>query len=61
MKDPIKNYKKLILENKMQEAEKKLPQIYKYLDKAAKHGTIKKNAASRKKSRLTKMLAKAKK
>jgi ribosomal protein S20 len=30
-----------------------LPQIYKALDKAAKVGVIKKNTASRKKSRLT--------
>ncbi len=35
-----------------------LPSIYKALDKAAKSGLIKKNSAGRKKSRLTKLLAK---
>lgn len=35
-----------------------LPSIYKALDKAAKSGLIKKNSAARKKSRLTKLLAK---
>jgi len=34
------------------------PSIYKALDKAAKSGLIKKNSAGRKKSRLTKLLAK---
>lgn len=36
-----------------------LPQIYKALDKAVKAGVIKKNAASRKKSRIAKALAKS--
>lgn len=36
-----------------------LSAAYKAIDKAAKIGVIKKNAASRKKSRLTKALAKA--
>lgn len=35
-----------------------LPQLYKVLDKAAKAGIIKKNTASRKKSRLTKFVSK---
>lgn len=35
-----------------------LPSIYKALDKAAKSGLIKKNSASRKKSRLAKLMAK---
>jgi len=33
-----------------------LPQIYKSLDKAAKTGLIKKNTASRKKSRMAKAI-----
>lgn len=33
-----------------------LPQVYKVLDKAVKTGLIKKNTASRKKSRITKLL-----
>lgn len=36
-----------------------LSQAYKTIDKAAKAGTIKKRAASRKKSRLTKLINKA--
>ena len=52
MREPIKKFKKLLAEKKTQEAKALLPQIYKVLDKAAKHGTIKKNTASRLKSRL---------
>ena len=59
MKEPIKQMKKLLAEKKIEEAKKLLPQIYKALDKSAKHGTIKKNTASRKKSRLTLMINKA--
>ena len=40
----------------IEEAKKLLPQVYKFLDKAAKTGLIKKNTASRKKSRITKLL-----
>ena len=58
MKDPIKQIKKLLAEKKISEAKNLLPQIYKALDKAAKHGTIKKNNAARKKSRLTLMVNK---
>ena len=39
------------------EAEKSLPELYKAIDKAAKRGVIKKNTASRKKSRLAKKLS----
>lgn len=49
---------KLKAENKKDEAVKALPEYYKAIDKAAKRGVIKKNAAARKKSRLTKFLAK---
>lgn len=55
MKSVIKEYKKLISEKKTKDAEKLLPNVYKEIDKAAKRGVIKKNAASRKKSRMTKM------
>jgi len=41
------------------EAKKLLPQLYKTLDKAAKTGLIKKNAAARKKSRITKFVFKS--
>lgn len=42
------------------EAEKSLAAAYKAIDKAAKTGVIKKNTASRKKSRLAKAIARAK-
>lgn len=58
IKDLIKEVKKLISENKVQEAKKLLPEIYKSLDKAAKTKVIKKNTASRKKSRITKAIIK---
>ncbi len=57
-KDIIKNIQKLVLENKKKEAEKLLPKAYKAIDKAAKTGVLKKNTASRKKSRLTRSVNK---
>lgn len=59
IKDLQKRFKKLILEKKFKEAQNLLPQVYKFLDKAAKTGLIKKSAASRRKSRLTKFLLKS--
>ena len=44
----------------VKEAETSLSAAYKAIDKAAKTGVIKKNAASRKKSRLAKAIARAK-
>lgn len=44
----------------VKEAEKSLSAAYKAIDKAAKTGVIKKNTASRKKSRLAKAIARAK-
>jgi small subunit ribosomal protein S20 len=55
----LKEAKKLVLEKKIEEAKKLLPKIYKVLDKAAKIGIIKKNAASRKKSKITKLIFKS--
>lgn len=52
----IKNYRKLIMAKKIEEAEKYLPQVYKFLDKMAKVHFIHKNKASRLKSRLAKKL-----
>lgn len=57
IKELIKEARKLVLEKKLEEAAKMLPQIYKALDKAVKKGVLKKNTASRKKSRLTKACA----
>ena len=53
-----KEIKKLVAAGKTKEAESLLPKAYKTLDKAAKTGAIKKNAASRRKSRLMKMIKK---
>jgi len=58
LKSTIKKIKKLNTENKKEEALKLLPQAYKVIDKAVKTGIIKKNNAARKKSRLTKLIAK---
>ena len=56
IKSLVKEARALILEKKSAEAKKLLPEIYKALDKAAKVGVIKKNNASRRKSRLTKLI-----
>ena len=57
-RDAIKEVKKLIENAKIPEAEKLMPQIYKTLDKAVKTMAIKKNKASRLKSRITKAIKK---
>ncbi len=51
--DTVKEYNDLLKEGKMKEAQALLPKVYKAIDKATKRGVIKKNTASRKKSRLT--------
>lgn len=56
----VHSVKKLIKEKKGAEALKLLPQVYKALDKAARGNTISKNTASRKKSRITALVKKAK-
>jgi len=56
----VKKFKKLVAAKSVAEAEKMFPQIQKVLDKAAKTGLIKKNAAARKKARLSKMVVKNK-
>ncbi len=58
IKDLIKEIRSLADRNKIKEAKKLLPQLYKTLDKVAKAGYIKKGNADRRKSRLTKMLDK---
>ncbi len=52
----VKKAKSLITKNKIKEAQEFLPQVYKILDKSAKTGIIKKNTASRRKKRITKLL-----
>jgi len=58
VKDLVKEVRVLISQNKKAEAKKLLSQIYKTLDKTAKTGLIKKNNASRRKSRITKAINK---
>lgn len=60
LKNLLKEVKILVLGKKTEEAKKLLPQVYKTIDKAAKVGVIKKNTASRKKSRITKFVLKVK-
>ncbi len=55
----VKEVKKLITTS-TDEAEKSLSAAYKAIDKAAKRGVIKKNTASRKKSRLAQAIKRAK-
>lgn len=57
----LKEVKGLVSQKKIAEAKKLLPRVYKMLDKAAKTGLIKKNAAARKKSRMANLLAKCSK
>ncbi len=56
IKSLVKETRNLVLAKKNEGAKKLLPELYKALDKAAKVGVIKKNNASRKKSRLTKFV-----
>lgn len=59
VRDVIKEMRTLISQDK-EEARLLLPKLYKTLDKAVKIGVMKKNTASRKKSRITLSLAKGK-
>jgi small subunit ribosomal protein S20 len=54
----LKEVKLLISQKKTEEAKKLLPKIYQILDKSAKTGLIKKNTASRKKSRISRAVNK---
>jgi small subunit ribosomal protein S20 len=54
----VKEYKKLVISKSEKEAKDLLPKLQKAIDKASKRGVIKKNTASRKKSRLMKKLSK---
>jgi small subunit ribosomal protein S20 len=59
MVETIKKVKKFVADKNTQEAIKLLSQAYQAIDKAAKTNLIKKNAASRKKSRLAKLVKNA--
>lgn len=54
----IKSYKRLLVAKKIDEARIELSKVYKALDKAAKTNVVKKNKASRLKSRLSYLLKK---
>lgn len=58
MKEAVKKSRLLKIEGKNEEATIFLSRAYQAIDKAAKRGVIKKNAASRKKSRLAKFIGK---
>jgi small subunit ribosomal protein S20 len=55
VKEAIKSIEKLVKEKKGGEAKKLLPSAYSAIDKAMKKGVFKKNTASRKKARLSKI------
>lgn len=58
LQSALKKLRKLVLEKNKTEAQKQMILIQKTLDKSAKTGLIKKNTASRKKSRLVAMVKK---
>lgn len=55
-KDAVKELRQLVAQKKIDEARALLPKAFKALDKAAKGGALKRNTASRLKSRLSKLL-----
>lgn len=59
VKDVTKEIRTLVVAKKVKEAEALLAKAYQALDKAAKMHTITKNTASRKKSRLAKLIKKS--
>lgn len=55
VKESIKKIEKLVKDKNNDEAKKLLPKAYSVIDKATKKGVFKKNTASRKKSRLSRI------
>ncbi|HEY0980443.1 MAG TPA: 30S ribosomal protein S20 [Candidatus Paceibacterota bacterium] len=55
LKEGVKTVQKLVSTKSWKEAKDSLAKAYSAIDKAAKKGVIKKNTASRKKARLSKM------
>lgn len=53
MKSAVKEVNDLLSKGEVQDAQQKLPEAYKAIDKAAKRGVIKDNTAARKKSNLS--------
>ena len=56
MRKILKEVRTLVTSKNKEEALKMLPKAYKIIDKAAKTNVIKDNTASRKKSRITKLV-----
>ena len=56
IKSAIKEARVFVVQKKIKEAKELLSKVYAALDKAAKIGVIKKNNASRRKSRLAKLI-----
>lgn len=56
-KDAIKEFRRELAGKNLEKAKNLLPKVYQTVDKAAKKGVIKKNAASRYKSNLARALA----
>ena len=56
LKKTIKSFKALAVSENQSEAESKLKEVYKKIDKAEKRNLIHKNTAARRKSQLTKQL-----
>lgn len=55
-KGAVRDVKKMLASEKVEDARMLLPKLYKMLDKAAKTNVIKKNKADRLKSRITKRI-----
>ena len=55
LKEGVKTVQKLVSTKSWKEAKDSLAKAYSAIDKAAKKGVIKKNTASRKKARISKM------
>ena len=58
IKKLVKEAKTLVMQKKSKEAHELLPKVFQAFDKAAKVGVIKKNNASRHKSRLARAIGK---
>lgn len=56
MKEAVKNFEKAVKAGKKDEAANILAKAFQAVDKAAKRGVIKKNTASRKKARLSRLI-----
>lgn len=61
MKAVVKDVKTAVAAGETKKAEELIPIAYKAIDKASKRGIIKKNTASRKKSRLVALIKRGKK